>query len=68
MPQSATTSGTAIERLRREIQRAFNNIRIELDRIEILTAAVQGFSSPIPHYEPEFHHQRRLTSAVRHLS
>lgn len=68
MAQTATPSGTVIERLRREIHRAFNHIRTELDRIEILAAALQGFNSPVPHYEPVFHHQRRLTTNVRRLS
>ncbi len=49
-------SEPAIDRVRREVHRVLDNMRAELDRIEILTAAMSAFSKPVPDYEPAFHH------------
>jgi hypothetical protein len=68
MPQISQTPETTIDRLRRKIQRAFDNIWIELDRIEILVTALHAFSGPVPDYEPGFRHQRHLTMNVKVLS
>lgn len=53
---------TAGERLKRELQRAVDRIRIELDKIEILSAAMFAFSQPVPDYEPRFRHLRQVTA------
>jgi hypothetical protein len=50
---------TAKDRLRRELHRALDSVRHELDRIDILTGALHAFSTPVPDYEPEFHHLNR---------
>ena len=42
----------AIDQVRRELDRAFDRTRVDLDRIEILTAGLAAFSAPIPAYEP----------------
>jgi hypothetical protein len=47
---------TASERLREDMETALNNVRDELARIEILAAALDAFSTPVPDYAPEFHH------------
>ncbi len=45
--------------MKRELHRLFDNIRGDLDRIEILTAALSAFSRPVPDYEPCFRHLRQ---------
>jgi hypothetical protein len=51
---------SAIDRVRRELVRALDTTRADLDRVEILTAAMSAFSRPIPEYEPAFRHMRHL--------
>ena len=46
----------AIDRVKKELLRAFDNTRAELDRIEILAAGLAAFNAPIPSYEPTFRH------------
>ncbi len=45
--------------MKHELHRLFDNIRGDLDRIEILTAALNAFSRPVPDYEPRFRHLRQ---------
>jgi hypothetical protein len=47
---------TASEKLRNDMQRALCNVHAELERIEILAAALDALSGPVPDYEPSFHH------------
>lgn len=47
---------SAPEQLRQDLHRLFENIRGDLDRIELLVAAIGAFSRPIPDYEPGFRH------------
>jgi hypothetical protein len=47
---------TAMERLKGDLGGALHNVRAELERVEILAAALYGFSKPIPDYEPTFQH------------
>ena len=56
-----------IDRVKSELNRAFEKTRVELDRIEILAAALAAFSAPIPSYEPRFHHLRQLNLAANEL-
>lgn len=58
-------SDTAIDRMKRELHRALDHTRIDLDRIEILTAAMSAFSKPVPEYEPQFQHMQGL-ALTRH--
>lgn len=53
--------GTAADRLKRELHRAIDTVRLELDRIEVLLAGLAAFSQPVPGYEPGFQHLRHLT-------
>ena len=55
----AMRAETATNLMKRELHRLFDNIRGDLDRIEILTAALSGFSRPVPDYEPCFRHLRQ---------
>jgi hypothetical protein len=47
---------TAMERLKTDLGGALRNVHAELERVEILAAALYGFSAPIPDYEPTFRH------------
>ncbi|HUL87076.1 MAG TPA: hypothetical protein VLU23_02700 [Pseudolabrys sp.] len=62
------TTDTAIDRVKSELNRAFEKTRVELDRIELLAAGLAAFSKPIPDYEPRFQHLRRRGLAARELS
>ena len=57
----------AIERVRRDLVGVLDNMRADLDRIEILTAAMSAFGRPIPDYEPSFRHMRNLTLDVHQI-
>ena len=57
----------ATEQMKRELYRTLDAMRVELDRIEILMAALGAFSEPVPDYEPGFQHLRHLTSKVSEL-
>jgi len=54
-------SESAIDRVRRELHRVLDNVRTDLDRIEILSAALNAFSKPVPDYEPRFRHMHNST-------
>ncbi len=45
---------TASERLRHELHHALHNLHADIDRVEILAAALDAFSRPVPNYEPRF--------------
>jgi len=47
---------SAIDRVRRELRRVLDHVCADLDRIEILTGALNAFSKPVPNYEPTFQH------------
>ena len=52
---------TAIDRVKRDLHGALDNMRADLDRVDILSAALSAFSKPVPYYEPTFQHMRHLT-------
>jgi hypothetical protein len=56
-----------IDRIRRELQRSLDSKCVDLDRVELLTAALDAFSGPVPNYEPRFHHLHSLMSNAREL-
>lgn len=58
----------AIDRVKKELLRAFDNTRAELDRIELLAAGLAAFNTPIPSYEPTFRHLPQLNQTVHELS
>ena len=49
----------ATDRIKRELDDVLDNLRTDLDRVEILATALNIFSSPIPDYEPRFRHLHR---------
>jgi hypothetical protein len=52
---------TGIERVRDDLHRILDNVCADLERIEILTAALSAFGRPVPDYEPGFRHLRHLS-------
>ena len=58
----------AIERVRNELMRAFDNTRAELERIEILVAGLAAFGTPVPNYEPTFRHLHHLNLDAHELA
>jgi hypothetical protein len=60
-------TATAADRVKCEINRALENVRAEIDRIEILAAALAAFARPVPEYEPGFQHLRHLTAHAQEL-
>ena len=57
----------SIERVRRELHRVLDKTRADIDRIEILTAALSAFGRPVPDYEPGFRHLRHLSLAASEI-
>jgi hypothetical protein len=45
-------NGNARANIEQQLQRLVETMRDDLDRIEILTAALNAFSRPVPDYEP----------------
>ena len=60
-------SETAIDRVRRDLHRVLDHTRADLDRVEILAAALSAFSRPIPDYEPDFRHLDHMTLSAHEL-
>jgi hypothetical protein len=58
---------TAIDRVKRDLHDVVDCMHADLNRIEILTAALSAFSRPVPDYEPNFHHLRHLTLDAQEL-
>jgi hypothetical protein len=57
---TAMRTETAIDRVKRDLHCVLDNVRDDLDRIDILSAALSAFSKPVPDYEPTFQHMRHL--------
>ncbi len=62
------TTQAAIERVKSELNLAFDKTRADLDRIEILAAGLAAFNKPIPNYEPRFQHLRRAAIKAKELT
>lgn len=52
------------ENLRDEMHRSLAKVSRELEKLEILAAAMAAFSRPVPDYELSFQHQRHLTASA----
>jgi hypothetical protein len=61
-------SDAAIDRIKNELNHAFEKTRADLERIEILAAGLAAFSAPIPSYEPRFQHLQRSTGKAKELT
>jgi hypothetical protein len=60
-------TGDATENMQRELDCAMAALRADLDRVELLTAALSAFSRPVPDYEPSFLHVARTRLAAHEL-
>lgn len=58
LPSRAVVWGPdmASDKLQEHLQRVVENLHAELDRVELLAAAIGAFSRPVPDYEPVFRH------------
>lgn len=45
--------------MKKALRRALERTGKDLVRLEIMAAALAGFSRPVPDYEPRFHHYGR---------
>jgi hypothetical protein len=59
------TNMAATERIKRDLDDALDNMRGDVDRVELLAAALSAFSRPVPDYEPRFHHLHRAELSVK---
>jgi hypothetical protein len=57
----------ATDHLKRELKRAVETLHADLDRVELLTAALSAFHRPIPEYEPTFRHTNRMSLLAHEL-
>jgi hypothetical protein len=57
----AMKAESAIDRVKRDLHRALDTMHTDLDRIDILAAALAAFRRPVPDYEPAFRHMPHLT-------
>lgn len=57
-----------MDRMQRELVRAVEDLRADIDRVELLTAALSAFNRPIPDYEPSFHHMAQPDLGAFELS
>jgi hypothetical protein len=61
-------SDMAMDQVRSELLRALDHTRADLDRVEILSAAMSAFSKPVPEYEPRFQHMHELALARHEIN
>lgn len=61
VPENAT------DRLKRELSRAVEILKADLERVELLTAALSAFHRPVPDYEPTFRHSDRMALSAHEL-
>ncbi len=55
------------DRLKQELSRAVEKLKADLDRVELLTAALSAFHRPVPDYEPTFRHTQRMGLSAHEL-
>lgn len=60
-------SESATDQMQRELGRAVEALHADLDRVELLTAAMAAFSRPVPDYEPTFWHMGRMELTAHEL-
>ena len=58
-------NGNARNDIEQQLQRLVDTMRDDLDRIEILTGALNAFSQPVPDYEPRLRHMHPALGATR---
>lgn len=58
----------AMDRMQRELVRAVEDLRADIDRVELLAAALSAFNRPIPEYEPSFRHMAQSNLGAYQMS
>ena len=58
---------SGIEKVRHDLMRSLDNMRADLNRVELLTAAMSAFARPVPDYEPRFQHIRHLAISAHEM-
>ena len=53
----------ATDRMKSELNRALDDTRADLERVEIWSTGLYAFSRPIPEYQPAFQHLSRPLTA-----
>lgn len=57
----------ALDQVKDDLHRAMDRMRVDLTRVEILTAALSAFSSPVPDYEPAFRHLHHVSLSAHEM-
>ncbi len=57
----------ATDQLMTELRQTLDHMHADLDRVELLTAALVGFAQPVPDYEPSFQHFNRVRLSAHEL-
>ncbi len=57
----------ATDQLMSELRQTLDHMHADLDRVELLAAAVVGFAQPVPDYEPIFQHFNRMPLSAHEL-
>ena len=57
----------ATDHLMTELRQTLDHMHADLDRVELLTAALLGFAQPVPDYEPIFQHFNREPLSAHEL-
>jgi len=61
------TNEATTDRIKRDLHDALDNMRTDLDRVELLAVALGIFGRPIPDYEPRFRHLHRVPLSAHEL-
>lgn len=56
-----------VPRLIDELRQTLDHMQAELDRIELLTAALHGFAQAVPDYAPSFQHLTRIPLSAHEI-
>jgi hypothetical protein len=65
--KNAMRIDSGIEKVRHDLMRSLDNMRADLNRVELLTAAMSAFARPVPDYEPRFQHIRHLAISAHEM-
>lgn len=57
----------ATDQVKDDLHRAMDHMRVDLTRVEILTAALSAFSRPVPDYEPVFRHLHHVSLSAHEM-
>jgi hypothetical protein len=64
---TAMRTEAAIDRVKHDLHGALDTMRADLDRVELLAAALSVFSQPVLDYEPRFCHLQRVPPGAHEL-